>query len=1393
MLIDILPSVETHLRTQRAANTDFVVQVNHGLCALSNLFDPLVGSVNGPRSLDSRQVTNLQDPRHMLVTACIQLIESGGMESLIRIALLPMDGMAGYGPLGISSMDLLAEASQSICFLSPLLLSNEISSRKLSCWAYDAFLTFEYLLHVASASRNKDYRDHVSDVRLSALQGISTLAESEPLKIRIVDRLLTQLLEANNSQEHREISNASTQALQSLHLAEDEAAYQIVGKSPSLLADWFCLQRSLLVQAMACREIRDAVLNIWELPLSENSPGTGPTKLIREVSDRSKSDDDQSIGNYFFHNMVSDDSMSKRIEGILEQYDQMFGPHQSQGSHRALLDEMSASLLSTSTGFLHSQIYPLGSTATETDWLLRHYSYLQSPPRQFTSLTEHVETLLGVCFPSQLIRDMAIPVKELRPEAAFEFRAIMMPQRRYFSFRREGQLLTRICGKDDGLTSVPWVLGFTNSSFAGEFAESLSQALYLCPLISGLSFVRDHHWYTIKKTQQDEDTSPEDGIRYIPNIVGLLPPWITNLTFDGLLGEKEVRSLIKILAQIGKVSEDQEKRGMVQSFRGLGNRIHETHGQERFWCIAIRNSPHISVETWCELFGLLGRAGRNLESISPRPLASLKALDLSGNGLNDDTCAALLEIVLNKDSGCSVEQLDLSHNRLANATQTIKALKTYVHLHRADYARGIKKRSPPGWKTPLDTLLLASAGLHLGGAWLEIVTLLKNNALSLKRLDLSSNGIMLKGDSYESELFISALERNTCLVHLSLSENKLSSDTIDLLISRLNQSANPKLALSFLDLVRNQPSLSIQQEEAIKRLLLKTRSNLVQRLIHSDSATEPPSTFGTELSTAEPGDNKITVLFSEPLVFLDGRRGVKPFGKLDFEMEREIVLNCLKEASRDIDLRFDTATHQRLLAAVAKGCKCLHYSGHGHGDFLPFEDGVGGPHWLSIEDIRSLMTGREGSTPFRFVFVSACHSGKAGETFAAAGVPHVVCCKQEFEMKDTAALAFTRQFYLALAVGHTVREAFEQGRKAVKALPGLGNAEFETEKFDLLPRDGNHDVPIFDARPTLQWHHAQSYRKKKYKGKANLSMFNKLQEDPSTSPPQFFLGREIDLFLVLNKVMSNRLVSITGEAGIGRSSLACALCHYINERASIMSHIFSNILYVRARQTRKQSRIRVLIQKLLKKMVDNNMLDPEDGDPEPDADVESLFDLVCKQLREAKCLIVFDRTELLKDSDETQEFPMFLDKLFRETRNVRVLLTSLETMGIAAIGGQMEQHYKLGPLSFGNTVRLFGNLCPYIHTLDERKNLFRSLVSSEDEDDNERETVMTDLDKQLYALFGAGIPAKVEKAAYVIGKDDVLVLMSGAGIEALLERHDVSPVEVEVPQWIARGDDTIND
>ena len=198
---------------------------------------------------------------------------------------------------------------------------------------------------------------------------------------------------------------------------------------------------------------------------------------------------------------------------------------------------------------------------------------------------------------------------------------------------------------------------------------------------------------------------------------------------------------------------------------------------------------------------------------------------------------------------------------------------------------------------------------------------------------------------------------------------------------------------------------------------------------------------------------------------------------------------------------------------------------------LAFEDGAGGADWLGVQELRDLIKRTKGE-PFKLAFVSACHSEQAGNTFVNAGVPHVVCCQQDSEVKDSAALEFTEQFYFSLTLGHSVQDSFEQGCKAVQAATEKG-------KFILLPTGKDYDTRLFaDAKPIRKWPPTR---------KSSRHVSNRSSWSPPM-PPLYFLGREIDMHLLLKALLSNPLVSVIGEDGIGRSSLVRGVCQYISER-----------------------------------------------------------------------------------------------------------------------------------------------------------------------------------------------------------------------------------------------------
>lgn len=1378
-------------RAFMSLSPDDLKRLHHSVCALANILDPVQDSAKSVRMGVGA------DPLPRLLQGCIDTARDGGLDAMLKIASIPFrelnlresQGMQG------ASMDLLEEACTSLSTMAPLLLTSSLAEAGLSKGAHFVLTVLHGVLkQLNNAVGNRGFNvdgDRGRSVRLRdvVLTGLSVLAKSDPFKIRIFDRILPSLVHAVDIQDTKEASDLVSQALQSIDYTEDEIALQVAGNKPGLVADWFCLRRSLVIQSIVRAEVRQIIINTWGILFSEiESPGL--TNLIRYSSDRARSDDGMHSLD-FFDSFADEEVTMERRERLVQAYVDIYGQGDSRIEEEAAKPPSLRSRVESTggdEGLLSEQMYPLNSSQAEMDWVLDHHQFMQTAlthdgAKSDLHLPVHTGILLETCFPSRLLRDRLLPVADLRPDVSFSFRGLMMPQRNYFSFRREGKLLSRICDKEAALfdDSTHWTLGFKNSTFDGEFAESLVQLLYLCPMINGLSFSTDSKLENAESSRSNGDNQGDRTIGLLASLAGSLPPWITYLTFDGALHEQDVATLVSILETVGKLStgEDPSSSGSEAGSASQG----------KFSFLAIRRSPFISADIWNKFFGLFYTKG---SVNSSRPLSSLKSLDLSFNGLGDELCATILKIVY-EEPHCCLEELDLSGNRIRNGSKFIRELGK----------RG--KRS--NRSSQLHTLVLASNDLGVVDAWYEILTILQSETLKLRSLDISSNSISLSEYS-KTATIVQLISSNTNLVRLNLSRNKFDAGAVGDFIRQLQDDTFARdCTLGFLELRENDPPLTPEHKAGLHSFLTRSRRNLLKRRIaerekrESETATVDSPSQGASGTVEDqapdemipeddtvmgdasdimsivsndhhdvaPSGNLITVLFSAPLVFKDNQQTFKPFRKLNFEMERELIWQCLKEASRDIELSFDNATHDRLLATITKRCSCLHYSGHGHMNHLPFEDGTGGTKWFPVDQFKKLIENDRNVAPFRFVFVSACYSGLAGETFASAGVPHVVCCQQEYELKDNAALAFTRQFYLSLAVGNTVREAFEQGCKAVRATPNLIDAEEEMKKFILLPVDGNHDVPIFNAKPVREWPRALSEEARRLRRSgarrvpaartSELVLRNLLQDDPAPAPPQAYLGREVEMYLILKQILSEKkLVSVIGPPGIGRSSVVCGVCHYINERKNIMAHTIEKIYFVSAKAYHKKNRFVALVRQLYKKLVDDGTCHRDEDD---DGDVESTIDSICHGLKNVKALVVFDHVEVLNDSADSllNEFPMLIRELCRETNHIKIILTNARPLAIPSLG---EHPISLGPLNFASTVKLFAHMCPYIHTPADRRQLSESLVTPKNAEllpTDEAVDAETDI---VFDKLGRGIPSRVENAAFCIHKDVLASLRDGS-------------------------------
>ena len=311
--------------------------------------------------------------------------------------------------------------------------------------------------------------------------------------------------------------------------------------------------------------------------------------------------------------------------------------------------------------------------------------------------------------------------------------------------------------------------------------------------------------------------------------------------------------------------------------------------------------------------------------------------------------------------------------------------------------------------------------------------------------------------------------------------------------------------------------------------------------------------------------------------------------------------------------------------------------------------------------------------------------------------------------------------------------------------PGIPNSEQEMKKFVLLPADGNHDQRILNAAKVSQWPSngatdSISLFVGKCDGLANIP------EQPLPSLPLGFLGRERDIYNVLQGLLNKRCVSLIGVPGIGISSVASAVCHYITDRKSTLGR-FEAIFYLQPLGTHGANKISCLINQLYKKLVDAKQVE----NMRKGADFDDIVNSIKNSLRKVKALLVFDGVDILDSSGDAPEFSLFLGGLFKDTK-VKVLLTAQKPFGGISFAGEGAHPIHIGPLTMRNSVKLFLSLCPHLRNETERRSILKKLCPEADAKRLPNDQEMSENSKILLRQLGEGVPQRIFDIAFSMEK-----------------------------------------
>ena len=285
--------------------------------------------------------------------------------------------------------------------------------------------------------------------------------------------------------------------------------------------------------------------------------------------------------------------------------------------------------------------------------------------------------------------------------------------------------------------------------------------------------------------------------------------------------------------------------------------------------------------------------------------------------------------------------------------------------------------------------------------------------------------------------------------------------------------------------------------------------------------------FSEEMTNNNNNNKKygFVFLFASPLVRLNGQEMMP----LNMKSQINQIEKSIMNSNKQIYFKVNFATESNLVDEISQSPVILHYSGHSDRDYLAFEDNGGRMKPLKCDDIYKIFS--SGNVKVFVVILDSCKSENIGNALIAAGVEHVIATKN-VEINDEESKKFTSLFHKELLEDKkTIREAFDL-------------ANNNSERFLLLPTDGNHDVTVFSDCPD---------------GEYEKDDDNDLSFNGCNTVPIDFVGRNVEIQLIYHyfRERKSRWVTINGEKGMGKTVLASRACEYMNERK-----LFDAIYYV---------------------------------------------------------------------------------------------------------------------------------------------------------------------------------------------------------------------------------------
>jgi hypothetical protein len=223
-----------------------------------------------------------------------------------------------------------------------------------------------------------------------------------------------------------------------------------------------------------------------------------------------------------------------------------------------------------------------------------------------------------------------------------------------------------------------------------------------------------------------------------------------------------------------------------------------------------------------------------------------------------------------------------------------------------------------------------------------------------------------------------------------------------------------------------------------------------------------------------------------------------------------------------------------------------------------------------------------------------------------------------------------------------------------------------------------------------------------------------------------------------------------GEEGVGKSSVASAVCKYIQDRK-----IFpDNVVFFRSKGLKQYHLfLKGLLTALLTSSSETVSSQLEtlqaNQNKQKVCQIYPEEELIYTCLENSHLLLVIDNVDdLLCDygNQSVTDLRLFLGRLFDQCQHIKMLIVSTDTLSMHNINvgfGIVEYSVMLGPLTLNSALRLFARLAPSLTTARSKNDFIYALQPAKQLHVSVNSRDINNTALQILHLFGDGHPAKI--------------------------------------------------